>query len=86
MISRGLEGEVAADPRRTPRYDAWLQGVHQLLQEQAAGTLTEIPGLPSAFDVVSSVRYTEAVLAGKLPLPPGLAVQVDYALQLANMI
>ncbi len=86
LISRGLEGEVAADPRRTPRYDAWLQGAHQLLQEQAAGTLTEIPGLPSAFDVASSARYTEAVLAGQLPLPAGLAVQINHILELVKTI
>ena len=32
LLSRGLEGEVATDPRRTPRYDAFLAGQHRLLE------------------------------------------------------
>lgn len=27
LLSRGLEGEVATDPRRTPRYDGFVRGV-----------------------------------------------------------
>ena len=86
VISRGLEGEAAADPRRTPRYDAWLRGAHQVLQEQGAGTLGEIPGLPKAIDCASTARYTEAVLAQQLPLPAGLQRQIAYVLQVYEAI
>ena len=46
LLSRGLEGEVAADPRRLPRYDGFVAGAHQLLAEQQSGTASEIPGCP----------------------------------------
>ena len=84
LLSRGLEGEAAADPRRSPRYEAWVQGAHQLLQEQAAGTLAEIPGLPAAIDTHSCARYTEQVLNEKLPIPAGLAQQIAWILHLAQ--
>jgi anthranilate phosphoribosyltransferase len=82
MLSRGLEGEVAADPRRSPRYEAWLGGQHQVLQEQAPGTASEVAGLPSSFDVASCARYTQAVLAGQLPVPDGLQSQIQHIVDL----
>ena len=84
LLSRGLEGEAAADPRRTPRYDAWLHGKHQVLQEQGAGTDNHIPGLPTAIDANSCARYTEQVLSGQLPIPAGLAQQIAWVLQLVQ--
>lgn len=85
LVSRGLEGEVAADPRRSPRYDALVRGVPRLLAEQQPGTATEVPGLPEAIDVDSTARYTEAVLAGRLPVPPALAQQVAHTVALAAL-
>ena len=78
LLSRGLEGEVAADPRRHPRYEAWIQGQYQLLADQSPGTLTAVPHLPQAIDCASTARYTEDVLAGKLPLPQGLHTQIQH--------
>ncbi|WP_026437263.1 DNA-binding protein YbiB [Acidovorax sp. JHL-9] len=83
LLSRGLEGEVAADPRRTPRYDAFVAGVHQLLQEQQPGTAAEVPGLPTAIDIETTARYTRDVLDGRLPVPAALAQQVEHILHLA---
>ncbi len=85
VLSRGLEGEVAADPRRTPRYEAFVGGVHSVLQEQQAGTASEVAGLPTEIDVESTARYTEAVLRGDLPLPEALARQVAHIVQVARM-
>ncbi|MDD2546811.1 MAG: DNA-binding protein YbiB, partial [Burkholderiaceae bacterium] len=84
LLSRGLEGEVCADPRRSPRYDAFVQGQHQALDEQQAGTATEVPGLPTAIDVDSTAHYTRQVLAGQAPLPPALARQVQHIVWLAE--
>jgi len=78
LLSRGLEGEVAADPRRTPRYDAFIAGQSQILQEQAAGTAREVAGLPAAIDVDTTAQWTQQVLQGQLPLPEGLAQQVRH--------
>lgn len=84
LLSRGLEGEVAADPRRSPRYDAFVAGVHHLLQEQQPGTAAEVPGLPTEIDVDTTARYTQDVLDGRLPVPAALAQQVEHILHLAT--
>ena len=86
LLSRGLEGEVAADPRRTPRYDAFVAGAHALLDEQQPGTASEVPGLPSAIDVASTATYTRRVLAGELPVPAALQRQVDHIVHLSAQI
>ncbi|MFT3812182.1 MAG: DNA-binding protein YbiB [Acidovorax sp.] len=86
LLSRGLEGESAADPRRQPRYDGFVAGRHQLLEDQRPGTADHVPGLPGQIDVAATARYTQAVLAGDLPVPPGLARQVEHILHLAGQI
>lgn len=86
LLSRGLEGEVAADPRRTPRYDAFIGGTHQLLQDQQPGTAAEVPGLPAEIDVATTTAYTRRVLAGDAPVPPALRQQVEHILHLSRQI
>jgi len=86
LLSRGLEGEVAADPRRTPRYDAFIHGQHQLLRAQRAGTAHEVPGLPAAIDVDTTANWTRQVLTGQLPMPVGLAQQVQHIVSLCSQI
>ena len=84
LLSRGLEGEVVADPRRSPRYDGFVLGAHRLLQEQQPGTASSVPGLPEAIDVESTAAYTRRVLAGELPVPAALAQQVAFIVQLVQ--
>lgn len=84
LLSRGLEGEVATDPRRTPRYDGFVHGTHAVLESQQPGTASEVPGLPAEIDVDTTARYTRQVLAGELPAPPALARQVEHILRLAD--
>ena len=86
LLSRGLEGEVAADPRRRPRYDAYIAGAHQLLQEQQPGTAAEVPGLSAEIDAASTAAYTRRVLAGQAPVPEALAQQVRHIVRLAQQI
>ena len=86
LLSRGLEGEVATDPRRTPRYDAFIGGTHQLLQDQQPGTAAEVPGLPTEIDVATTAAYTRRVLAGDAPVPPALRLQVEHILHLSRQI
>jgi len=85
LLSRGLEGEVASDPRRTAQIDGFVRGVPRLLQEQAAGTLDAVPGLPTAIDVQTTADYTRRVLAGELPVPPAIAAQVRHILELSEL-
>ena len=86
LLSRGLEGESAADPRRSPRYDAFIAGAHHLLDEQQPGTASEVLGLPTAIDVGSTARYTRDVLQGRAPVPVALARQVQHIVQLVHQM
>ena len=84
LLSRGLEGEVATDPRRTPRYDGFVRGTHAVLESQQPGTASEVPGLPAEIDVATTAVYTRRVLAGELPIPPAIERQVEHILRLAD--
>ena len=84
LLSRGLEGEVVSDPRRTAQIDGFVRGVRSELQAQQAGTAAEVPGLPSAIDIESTAAYTRMVLSGDLPVPHAIAVQVAHIKQLAT--
>ena len=84
MLSRGMEGEVVADPRRTPEMTGFVHGVRMQLQAQQPGTLPTVPGLPTEIDVQTTADYTRAVLAGDLPVPGPIARQVEYILHIAT--
>ena len=84
LLSRGLEGEVVSDPRRTAQIDGFVRGVRSELQAQAAGTAADVPGLPKEIDVASTAAYTRRVLAGELPVPEAIATQVRHITELAS--
>ena len=86
LLSRGLEGESVADPRRSPRFDAFLRGTPQLLEEQQPGTAAEVPGLPAEIDTQTTADYTRRVLGGDAPVPPSIARQVQHIRQLASQL
>jgi anthranilate phosphoribosyltransferase len=84
LLSRGLEGEVVSDPRRTAQIDGFIRGVRSELQAQASGTASEVPGLPKEIDVETTADYTRRVLQGELPVPAAIAAQVGHITQLAS--
>lgn len=84
LLSRGLEGEVVSDPRRTPQLDGFVRGRPVQLQMQQAGTNADVPGLPASITAADTAEYTRAVLAGRLPVPPAIADQVHHITQLAS--
>jgi anthranilate phosphoribosyltransferase len=84
LLSRGMEGEVVADPRRTPEMIGFVSGQRQTLQEQQPGTLASLPGLPEDISVDATAAYTRAVLDGTYPVPDAIARQVAYIRQLAE--
>ncbi|MEO7243040.1 MAG: DNA-binding protein YbiB [Variovorax sp.] len=84
LLSRGLEGESVADPRRRAQVDGFVHGQRVALQAQQAGTLAEIEGLPETIDVDTCVRYTRRVLDGALPIPEALARQVEHITHIAH--
>ncbi|MGO4389851.1 DNA-binding protein YbiB [Variovorax sp. M-6] len=85
LLSRGLEGESAADPRRTAQVDGFVRGQRIALQAQQPGTQAEVPGLPREIDIETTAGYTRRVLAGELPVPHAIAQQVAQILQLAQL-
>jgi anthranilate phosphoribosyltransferase len=82
LLIRGTEGESVADPRRTPKMQAFLGGWATDLQAYQTGSLTELPDLPSAIDAASTAAYIQAVMAGTQPVPAPIAHQVAHILQL----
>jgi anthranilate phosphoribosyltransferase len=82
LLSRGLEGESVADPRRTAQVDGFIRGQRIELQAQQAGTLSEVPGLPEGTELDSTVDYTRRVLEGAAPVPTAIARQVEQVLRL----
>jgi len=85
LLSRGLEGEVVSDPRRTAQVDGFVRGRRLALQEQQPGTLSEVDGLPKEIDIDTTARYTQRVLAGELPLPAAIAEQVRHIAHIASL-
>ena len=83
LLSRGLEGEVVSDPRRTAQIDGFVRGERIELQTQQPGTQNEVEGLPREIDIDTTAAYTQRVLAGALPVPGAIAQQVQHIVQLA---
>ena len=86
LLSRGLEGESVADPRRTAQVDGFIHGERIELQALQAGTLSEVPGLPEGVDLESTVDYTRRVLDGAAPVPTAIARQVEQVLRLSALV
>lgn len=84
LLSRGMEGEVVADPRRTAELTGFVDGRHIQLQAQAPGTAAEVPGLPDSTDADVAADYTRAVLEGRQPLPEPIRRQLEHLLLLTR--
>lgn len=82
MLLRGTEGEPVADPRRTPQMLGFVAGEQLALQEAQAGPLSTLPHLPGAIDADSTAQFTRSVLAGAVPVPGPIAIQVEHILRL----
>ena len=86
LLSRGLEGESAADPRRTAQVDGFVHGRRIELQAQQPGTPGRGAGPARARSTSRPrPRYTRRVLAGEPPVPDAIAQQVAQILQLAQL-
>jgi anthranilate phosphoribosyltransferase len=84
LLLRGTEGEAAADARRVPAMDGFVRGERVHLEDRQSGSLTALPELPGAIDAETTAAYTQDVLAGRRPVPPALALQVEHILRLAS--
>jgi anthranilate phosphoribosyltransferase len=86
LLVRGTEGEAVADPRRTPRMQAFVHGTATDLQAYQTGSLDNLPNLPATTEAEPTARYIEAVLAGAQPLPAPIAQQVAHIVQLHQQL
>jgi anthranilate phosphoribosyltransferase len=86
ILLRGTEGEVVADPRRTPQMEAFINGQRTLLQEAQSGTLASLPDLPNTTDAEPTAAYIRAVMAGTKPVPASIAKQVEHILHLVQQL
>lgn len=80
LLLRGTEGEPVADARRTPAMDVFRHGQTQRVQAPQEGPLAQLPDLP-ATDALSTARYVQRVLAGDIPVPTPIALQVAHILR-----
>jgi anthranilate phosphoribosyltransferase len=81
MLLRGTEGEPVADARRVPQMEAFREGQRHLLQAAQEGPLVSLPDLPRSTDAALTADYIRAVLAGTLPVPQPIALQVECILR-----
>jgi anthranilate phosphoribosyltransferase len=84
LLLRGTEGEAVADPRRTPKMQAFVNGKATDLQAYQAGSLTTLPELPAGTDAQSTATYIRQVLDGTQPVPQPIAQQVAHILHLSK--
>ncbi len=82
LLIRGTEGESVADPRRTPKMQAFLNGQATDLQAYQAGSLTTLPDLPQSIDAAGTAAYIRSVMGGAQPVPAPIAQQVAHILHL----
>lgn len=84
LLLRGTEGEAVADARRLPQMDGFVAGRRVPLSEGQRGTVTDLPGWPEGTDPQATAGYIRAVLDGRQPVPPAIALQVAHIVRLAS--
>jgi anthranilate phosphoribosyltransferase len=83
LLLRGTEGEPVADARRCPAMTTIDRGHAHQVQEAQTGALAALPKLPEA-DAQATAHWIEAVLAGQVPVPEPIALQVAHIVQLCH--
>jgi anthranilate phosphoribosyltransferase len=86
LLLRGTEGESVADPRRTPKMQAFVGGKPTDLLAYQSGSLTTLPELPLEIDAATTATYIRQVMDGTQPVPAPIAQQVAHLVRLANAL
>jgi anthranilate phosphoribosyltransferase len=76
MLLRGTEGEVYANPKRTPRMEIFGDGILQKLIEAEEGSIASVPQLAAAMDAVTTAGWITQVMAGEVPVPQPILTQL----------
>lgn len=84
LLLRGAEGEAVAHLRREAAIDWAYNGTVETWKEDAAAIRSE--SVLPARDADATARWTEAVLAGKEPVPAAIAHQVECCRRAAEAL
>lgn len=85
LLARGTEGEAVADTRRQVQIDWLHDGIAQtLVTAERSSSDAEPAALPESRDAETTAAWIDDVLAGRQPVPPTLARQVDTIVQIAR--
>ncbi len=76
LQSRGCEGEVVASAKRITSIELIQAGRIETLLEVEALAAADIPALPAAQDIAATAAWTQSVLAGAIPVPRSIALQL----------
>ena len=80
LLFLGAEGEPYADPRRQTRLEHVAAGVVTLCADAEGEDIEREPSLPAASDAPTTAAWIANVLAGALPVPPPLIMQLGCCL------
>jgi anthranilate phosphoribosyltransferase len=80
LLLAGTEGEPFANPLRRPRIDHFREGERELLFEEEAGPVKQLPGLPATIDASATAKWIGEALAGEVPIPHPLVNQLACCL------
>ncbi len=80
LLLRGTEGEVYANPKRCPRMTWFDAGQEHVLVEAEEGVIAAVPQLPEEMDAAVTARWIARALAGAVPVPQPILIQVACCL------
>lgn len=80
LLLRATEGEPFANPRRQPRLESFMGGVHAVLFDAARGPTPEPSALPPAADASTTAAWITAALEGAQPVPLPIVNQLACCL------
>ncbi len=80
LLFLGTEGEPYADPHRQTRLEHVAAGVVTLCADAEDESIEAEPSLPAASDAATIAGWIANVLAGALPVPPPLVMQLGCCL------
>jgi anthranilate phosphoribosyltransferase len=86
LLFLGTEGEPYADPRRQTRLEHVAAGVVTLCADVEGEDIEREPSLPAASDAPTTAAWIANVLAGALPVPPPLIMQLGCCLAGAHRL
>ncbi len=76
LQSRGCEGEVVASAKRITSIELIQSGGIETMMEAEALDVSDVPALPAAQDIAATAAWTQSVLAGVIPVPRSIALQL----------